>query len=521
MKLGPLLGAVAGAVYLLVRRRQLGRVTVVVLGLAAAATAAYGLGLYELPRLVDVVADLGERLGRWTYAVVGLLAFLETGAFIGFVAPGESAVLVGGVIAGQGRVDVGVMFGVVWACATAGDTVSYLLGRRLGRGFLLRHGPRFGVTEPRLERVEAFFVRRGGATILVGRFIGFVRPLAPFLAGASGLPFRRFLPYDVVGAGLWSATFVGLGYVFWRSLDRVEQLAGQGILAFGLLVALVAAVFYTTRLVRDPAQRERARTWLAAQAQRPALRPLRPLLEPLWRRVLVPAGRVGAGPARFAGNRLTPGDLGLELTTLLALAAVGAFAFAGLSTVVGVDRPQLPLDAGAADLAQSLRSGALLDVARVVTYLGSLAAAALVTVAAGTWAVAQRRPLDAICLAAALGLTYAGVHLAKAATDRPRPLGALVDTTLSSFPSGHAAYAVMLVAAAVVVVRAGSGPAARLSAITVALALCAAVGVTRVYLRAHYLSDVIAGLGLGFAVCALCGLAGLVVAHMRQNPRLR
>ena len=135
---------------------------------------------------------------------MGALAFLETGAFIGLLAPGETAMLLGGLVAGQGKIDVLTMIAIAWTAAVAGDVTSFFLGRRLGRGFLERHGPRVKITEERLQSVEGFFDRHGGKAILLGRFVGLVRAVAPFLAGSSGMPLRRFIPYDVIGAGLWS-----------------------------------------------------------------------------------------------------------------------------------------------------------------------------------------------------------------------------------------------------------------------------------------------------------------------------
>src|SRR5271170_5712853 len=85
---------------------------------------------------------LGSTLGPWTYVLVGVMAFLETGAGIGLVAPGELAVILGGVAAGQGEVELVPLIALVWVCAIGGDTLSYVLGRRLGRGFLLEHGHR-------------------------------------------------------------------------------------------------------------------------------------------------------------------------------------------------------------------------------------------------------------------------------------------------------------------------------------------------------------------------------------------
>ena len=144
--------------------------------------------------------------------------------------------IAGGVIAGQGEIDLLPLIGLVWVCAVLGDTTSFFIGRGLGRRFLERHGPRVKITHERLEQVEGYFDRHGGKTILIGRFIGLVRALAPFIAGASGLPYRRFLPFSIVGTGLWATAFCVLGYVFWRSFDKVAHVAGQAVFGFGITV---------------------------------------------------------------------------------------------------------------------------------------------------------------------------------------------------------------------------------------------------------------------------------------------
>ena len=113
---------------------------------------------------------------------------------------------------------------------------------------MVKHGARVKITEERLEQVEAFFARRGGMTILIGRFIGLVRAIAPFIAGASHMPLRKFLPYDVLGAGLWATTFCVLGYVFWRSFDQLTTWVSRGLFAFGLVVAIVVAIVFLIRL---------------------------------------------------------------------------------------------------------------------------------------------------------------------------------------------------------------------------------------------------------------------------------
>jgi membrane protein DedA with SNARE-associated domain len=192
---------------------------------------------------------LGDDLGGWAYAVVGGLAFLETSAFVGLLAPGELAVVVGGVLAGRGQMQYPALLAVVWAGAAAGDTCGYVLGRTLGRPFLLRHGRRFGVGAARLATVERFFVRHGAKAVVVGRFAGVIRALGPFTAGASGMQPARFLVADFAGAGLWAAVFTGLGYVFADRLDDLrDALHGAQIgLGVALVAALAAAIIVRSR----------------------------------------------------------------------------------------------------------------------------------------------------------------------------------------------------------------------------------------------------------------------------------
>jgi membrane-associated protein len=216
------------------------------LGLAvvagAGATLLVALGAIELPDPGAILSDASESLGAWTYGAVPALAFLETGAFVGLVVPGETAVLVGGVAAERGEVALLPLIGMVWAAAVAGDVVSFLLGRRLGRRFLVVHGPRLRVDADRLARVEGFYDRHGGKAILVGRFVGVVRAVSPFLAGASGLQLRRFVPYSIAGALVWAAAFTLVGYGFSESFEAAGATATRVALAGAVAVAVVLAV---------------------------------------------------------------------------------------------------------------------------------------------------------------------------------------------------------------------------------------------------------------------------------------
>jgi membrane protein DedA with SNARE-associated domain/diacylglycerol kinase family enzyme len=228
---------------------------------AAAATMAVVTGLVPVPDFTGALEDASQTLGAWAYPAVGVFAFLETGAFVGLLVPGETAVVVGGVVAADGDVQLVPLIGLAWLAAAAGDVVSFGLGRRLGRPFLERHGPRVRIGPERLGQVERFYARHGGSAVLLGRFVGLVRALSPFVAGASGLELRRFVPWSLVGTLAWAATFTLVGYGFSESFADSGETAA--LIALG--AALFAAAAYATVIVlrarsgrvgREPATHE-------------------------------------------------------------------------------------------------------------------------------------------------------------------------------------------------------------------------------------------------------------------------
>jgi membrane protein DedA with SNARE-associated domain len=479
--------------------------------LVALALGVYASGLLsELPDPKKVIEDIAQALGAWTYALVGVLAYLETAAFVGLVAPGETVVIAGGVIAGQGEIQLIPLIGLVWICAVLGDTTSFYIGRRLGRSFLERHGPRVKITHERLEQVEGYFDRHGGKTILIGRFIGLVRALAPFIAGSSGLAYGRFIPYSIVGTGLWSTAFCVLGYIFWRSFDRVAEIAGQAVFGFGVTVAVIVGIVVAYR------RRHEIREWLLAHRRHPLVRPLFVIGRPVYRHVVRPVVDVVAPQVRFLWNRVTPGELGLELTIAVAVGIAGIYVYVLYLVVLSDNLRPTPLDTELLDVADSLHAQVAVDVAKVINALGALpTVAALVAVTALVLA-ARRRVAEVLVLVVGMGLIYAAVHIAKGAVDRPRPAGPLVETSSSSYPSATAAYATAWIAVALLVAR-RMGIAGNLAIVLGGIAVAAAVGISRIYLRAHYWSDVAGGWGIGVGVFGLLTAIALVVGYIRHN----
>ena len=208
--------------------------------------------------MLQYLLDLVAGLGHWAYLIIFLAATLECAAFIGLFVPGESLMLASGFFAQQGVLRLEVVMVVGFIGAILGDNIGYQLGSKLGRDWLLRHGKRIGLKRSRLDRVDAFFKRHGAKAVFFGRFIGFARALVPFVAGASRMRYRQFLMYNALGAALWSAGFVLLGYFLGASWRVVEKWIGRTTLVLtgvGLL-ALLGFWFWRRRMapVRRPSR---------------------------------------------------------------------------------------------------------------------------------------------------------------------------------------------------------------------------------------------------------------------------
>ncbi|HET7177925.1 MAG TPA: bifunctional DedA family/phosphatase PAP2 family protein [Solirubrobacterales bacterium] len=483
------------------RRRRLALVAIAV---------AIAAGYYLLTRLVPhsglhrLLRELSDTLGPWTYLLVGVFAFAEVGAFVGLLVPGETVMLLGGAVAGQGAVNVYLLIAIAWFSAWAGDTASFFVGRRLGREFLLRHGPRFGLSENRFAQVEDYFSRHGGKTIFIGRFVSLVRAFAPFIAGSSGMRYRAFVPYSILGCGLFVAAHILIGYVFSRSIDTAAKYAGRGAFLLGTLIVVVVAAIVLVRRFRVEENRRAAVRWMERHAVA---------------RWLVAFARRFQPQLRFLWERVTPGGtFGLEFTSLMAILAVSGFVLVGYAAVVSAEPGPTPGDVTAREIAEGIRAAWLTGFVKAFTALGSAAVVWPLALACGAALALRRRWAEVCVLAAGMLLIVFGVHEVKDAVARPRPGDGLVAASGFSFPSGHTAYSTFYVWLAVTTaVRLRPGMARGAAAIAAGIALSALIGFSRVYLGVHYMSDVNGGWALGGAAFSLCAAVALVISTLRHN----
>jgi membrane protein DedA with SNARE-associated domain len=158
---------------------------------------------------------------RWGYPLISAMIMLGN---VGLPVPEETILLAGGYFASKGMLTLRALIPTAIVSATCGDSLGFVIGRRGGRRVLLRYGQAIGVTQGRIARTEEYFERYGPWTVFLARFIPGLRFMAGPLAGAFGMPFGRFLPYNLGGAVTYCSAMVSVAYVLAPELDRVMHL---------------------------------------------------------------------------------------------------------------------------------------------------------------------------------------------------------------------------------------------------------------------------------------------------------
>jgi len=429
---------------------------------------------------MDAIASLA---GPSAYLVVGVLAALETAAFVGLFVPGELAMVIGGYLAFDGRAELVPMIVFATIGAVIGNSIGYEIGRRLGPSIQRsRLGKRVG--EERWERAQTYLKARGGKAVFWGRFIGVLRALVPALAGASRMPYRRFLFWSALGAALWAPSFVLIGYAAGRSYRRVEHYAGQaGLLLLALIVMVGGIAALGHWVSRNP---ERVRAWTDRQLARP-----------------LPArlGRRFHAPLVFAVGRLRPGQvLGLALTLQLVALGLAGWAFGSLVQDVLTGRGAARIDAPITRAILERRVGWLTSAMHSFSDLGAVFLLVLAALAvglparrlAGSW-------LPLIILGLALAGSVALADIVRPLVGRGKPaMAGIAAGGGFAFPSDHATQAIA-VYGALAYLAAGwlRTWSAKVAVWTGAVMLVLLIGFSRVYLGRHWATDVLGGYALG------------------------
>jgi membrane-associated protein len=161
--------------------------------------------------LAEIISDYG----LWTYAVLFLIIFAETGFVVTPFLPGDSLLFAAGAFCARPEtgLNVHLMAVLLFVAAVLGDTLNYWIGLKIGPKVFAREDSRF-LRKKHLERAHAFFEKYGGRAIILARFVPIVRTFVPFVAGVGKMTYSRFIAYNIVGGFLWIYAFTYLGFAF-------------------------------------------------------------------------------------------------------------------------------------------------------------------------------------------------------------------------------------------------------------------------------------------------------------------
>lgn len=195
--------------------------------------------LYFVKHVDELLALIFNFFGLWTYVILFLVIFAETGLIIFPFLPGDSLLFTIGAFAALGHLDITALLITLFVASVLGDSVNYWIGRKFSKKIV--DNPRIPINQEHLDETTKFYEKNGGKTIILARFIPFIRTFAPFVAGASHMNYTNFMVFNVIGGFTWVFSITLLGY-FFGNLPGIKENLEYGVIAV-ILISL-APVFF-------------------------------------------------------------------------------------------------------------------------------------------------------------------------------------------------------------------------------------------------------------------------------------
>lgn len=424
-------------------------------------------------------------------AAVFIVALTESLAVVGLIVPGALLMLGAGALIGVGAAGFWPTMIAAVAGAVVGDGLSFWLGHhyreRLPGLWPFRNHPRW------LQIGERYFHRHGGKSVLLGRFVGPVRPFVPVIAGMLEMSPRKFIGANVLSALVWAPAYLLPGIAFGASVALAGQVAARLVVMLVLLGALVWLTLWSIHriyLLLSPRAGAMTRAMLAWGKRHPVF-------------------------SRVVGGLLDPSQPEFRTLLFFAVLLIGAaWLFAGVLEDVVSGDPLVRVDQGVYQLMQALRTPWADRFMVLVTEFGDSRVIGVLAAAVLAWLLWRRNWHVAGYWAGAVTFGMAAAYFIKHLLQRPRPLVNFYDgISTYAFPSGHATMSAVVYGFLAVLVARNLPASRRWVAYGLPALLIAAIAVSRIYLGAHWLSDVLGGLGLGLAWVSLAG-----IAYYRHTP---
>lgn len=188
------------------------------------------------------LVELVTQYGTWTYGILFLIIFCETGLVVTPILPGDSLLFAVGALAAKGGLDIFTVFILLSIAAIVGDTVNYWIGKIVGPKVFSSESSRL-LNKEHLQRTHEFYEKYGGKTIIIARFMPIIRTFAPFVAGIGQMSYGKFLLYNVIGGLIWIAGFLYAGY-FFGNIPVVKRNFTLVIFAIIIVSMLPAVIEY-------------------------------------------------------------------------------------------------------------------------------------------------------------------------------------------------------------------------------------------------------------------------------------
>lgn len=201
--------------------------------------------------------ELIRMVGAAAIFVVPLIIFAESGLLIGFFLPGDSLLFTAGFLVQTGVIPINIHLFVLllWAAAVIGDSVGYTFGRRVGRKVFDRPDSRI-FKQAYLKQAEEFYLKHGGKTIIIARFVPIVRTFAPIVAGTAKMPYRQFIAYNIVGGALWTIGITYAGYFLGRVFTSLGLDIDTVILPVVAIIIFLSILPPLIHILKDKKQRQ-------------------------------------------------------------------------------------------------------------------------------------------------------------------------------------------------------------------------------------------------------------------------